>query len=359
MPHLYDDLGLAAQTSFASVNQAAQQADLRRSVADVPGGFAKKQVAGRTYWYHQVRNPNGSLIQTYVGPDDESTRLLIARHGDPKAKAARKHLVSLARAAIELGCTPIPPNHARVIERLAECGLFSAGGILVGTHAFLAYQNHFGVSWSVGHATLDLDFAHAGANVSLALPENLELDAAGAIESLEMGFVPNQARTTFTKEDEPDFDLDFLTSCGRGGDEPVELARFNLTMQPLKFMELSLEDPMRATLLWRNGPIVVNLPRPQRYALHKLIVYGERPQAQRAKANKDLAQAAALLDYLLDHDSDSTAEIWADVSERGPGWRKRLNKGFRALTAKYPDCNFKKRLQHANGALEEEHSGGG
>lgn len=352
MPHLYDELGLAVQTSFASVNQAAQQADLRRSVVDVPGGFAKKQVAGRTYWYHQVRNPSGSLVQTYVGPDDESTRLLIERHGDPKARAARKHLVSMARAAIELGCAPIPSKHAKVIERLAECGLFSAGGILVGTHAFLAYQNHFGVHWSVGQATLDLDFAHAGPNVSLALPENLQLDATGAIESLKMGFVPNHARTSFTKEDEPDFDLDFLTSCARGGEAPVELERFNLTMQPLKFMELSLEDPMRGTLLWRNGPIVVNLPQPQRYAIHKLIVHGERPQAQRAKANKDLAQAAALLDYLLDHDADSTAVLWLSVLERGPGWRKRLNQGFRALTAKYPECEFKRRLQEASDSLE-------
>ena len=47
-------------------------------------------------------------------------------------------------------------------------------------------------------------------------------------------------------------------------------------MQPLRFMELSLQDPMRATLIARSGQIVVNLPRPERYALHKLLVSGER-----------------------------------------------------------------------------------
>jgi hypothetical protein len=347
MAKLYRELSLATQTSFASLNQAAQQADLRRSIADVPGGFAKKKVARRTYWYHQVRNPDGSLIQTYVGPDDETTRLLIQRHADAKARSGRKHLVGMARAAIELGCAPIPPAHARVIERLAERGLFSAGGILVGTHAFLAYQNHFGVEWTVPHATLDLDFAHAGPNVSLALPENLRLDAVGAIESLQMGFIPNHSRTSYTKEDEPDFDLDFLTSCSRTGEAPVRLDRFNLTMQPLKFMELSLEDPMRATLVWRNGPIVVNLPQPQRYAVHKLIVFGERLQSQRVKANKDLAQAAALLDYLLDHDAAELSAVWEDVLARGPGWRKRLEQGQRALVSRYGEGEFAPRLARA------------
>ena len=347
MPGLYRDLPLSAQTSFASLHQAAQQADLRRSVADVPGGFASKQVGGRTYWYHQVRGADGKLVQTYVGPDDEAIRLLIERHADPAAKAARRHLAALARAAIELGCAPIPAKHARVIERLAESGLFSAGGILVGTHAFLAYQNHFGVNWSVEHATLDLDFAHAGTNLSLALPENLQLDGPAAIDSLQMGFIPNRSRTTYTKADEPDFDLDFLTSRGRKGDTPLKLDRFNLTMQPLKFMELSLEDPMRSTLLARSGPTVVNLPQPQRYALHKLLVYGERPVAQRVKANKDLAQSASVLDWLLDHQPEDVAEMWQDVHGRGPGWRRRLEQGWRALCRAYAQFEFLERMRQA------------
>ena len=344
---LHHELSLAAQTAFAGLDAAARQADLNRSIADLPGGFAKKVVAGRTYWYYQVKNPDGQLRQSYVGPDDAPTQALIERHGDPAQKLAQQQLVRMARAAMELGCADIPPKHARVIERLADSGLFSAGGILVGTHAFLAYQNVFGVRWSAGAATLDLDFAHAGRNVSLALPENLKLDTNAAIDSLQMGFIPNQAQTSFRKADEPDFDLDFLTSRGRTGDKPVTLARLNLTMQPLRFMELSLQDPMRTTLLARSGPIVVNLPRPERYALHKLLVFGERAQAQRTKARKDIAQAAALLDYLLTHDTAQIATMWTDVNNRGPGWRKRLKEGFGAMNALYPACTFATRMAQA------------
>ena len=112
-------------------------------------------------------------------------------------------------------------------------------------------------------------------------------------------------------------------------------------------MELSLADPMRSTLIARSGPIVVNLPRPERYALHKLLVYGERPQGQRTKARKDLAQAAALMDYLLVHDSDELAAMWADVNDRGSGWRRRLKQGFGMMMSLYPECDFLWRMKGA------------
>ncbi len=159
-----------------------------------------------------------------------------------------------------------------------------------------------------------------------------------------MGFIPNQKNTSFKKADEPDFDLDFLTSRGRAGDAPVTVPRLNLTMQSLRFMKLSLEDPLRSTLIARNRPMVLNLPRPERYALHKLLVYGERPQAQRTKARKDVAQAAALIDYLLVHDIAEIAALWNDMKARGPGWRKRLDEGFQVMNTLYPECDFGGRL---------------
>ena len=344
---LYKNFSLAAQTAFAGLDVAARQADLSRSIADIPGGFATKKVRGRDYWYYQIKTPDGKLQQSYVGPDDEQTRALIRQHSDPAAKSAKQHLLRLTRSAIELGCAEIPNKHAKVIGRLADGGLFSAGEILVGTHAFLAYQNVLGVTWTSGAATLDLDFAHAGRNVSLALPENLTMDAPAVIDSLQMGFVPNNSSTSFKKSDEPDFDLDFVTSRGRTQDAPIHIARLGLTMQPLRFMELSLEDPMRCTLLARSGPIVVNLPRPARYAIHKLLVYGERAQNQRTKANKDVIQAGALVDYLLANDALEFGLLWRDVNARGPGWRRRLEQGYQAMRAQHPKCDFDGRLNVA------------
>lgn len=338
---------ISAQAAFAGLDVAARQADLRRCIADLPGGFSKKTVAKRDYWYYQIKLPHGVPQQVYVGPDDEATRQLMAAHADSTRRSELSALSKMARASIEYGCADIPLKHARVIERLRDYGFFSAGGILVGTHAFLAYQNHLGVRWSGGAFTVDLDFTHAGKNVSIALPSTLKLDGRAAIESLGLGFIPVQSNTTFKKPDEPDFDLDFLTSVGRMGDKPVHIAALNLTLQPLKFMELSLEDPMRATLLTRHGPVVVNVPQPHRFALHKLIIHGERPLAQRVKANKDVVQAAALIDYLLVHDGDELIGTWEDVVSRGPGWAKRLLAGWQAMVTIAPEANFTERLSLA------------
>jgi len=342
---LFTEFGASAQAAFAGLDVAARDAELRRGVAGLPGGFAKKNDKGRDYWYYQQKQPDGRVQQVFVGPDDVKTRSLIERHGAADAEEAHAGLRRLARAAIELGCAEIPLKHGRVIGRLLDHGFFKAGGLLVGTHAFLAYQNMFGVRWDAGAFTVDLDFAHAGKNITLAMASNVEVDAARAIESLEMGFIPVMRGTAYKKPDEPDFDLDFLTTFGRAGDAPVFVPALNLSMQPLKFMEFSLEAPMKATLLYRNGPLVVNVPRPERYVWHKLIVYGERPREMRGKANKDLIQAACLLDYLLENDGELVREAWDDAIGRGPGWSQRLREGWEGLNTKFAAQRFGERLQ--------------
>jgi len=108
-------------------------------------------------------------------------------------------------------------------------------------------------------------------------------------------------------------------------------------------MEFSLEAPLRATLLYRNGPLVVNIPRPERYVWHKLIVYGERSREMRTKASKDLIQVACLLDYLLENDGDLVRESWEDANNRGPGWSQRLREGWDGLYEKFAAQRFRER----------------
>jgi hypothetical protein len=335
---MYLELSAAAQTAYANLAQAARQAELSRSIAHAPGGFVKKTIKGRVYWYYQVKSAEGKLTQMYVGPDDESTRALVAQHGDPKAKAAHVQLARLCEAAMVLGCYGVIPKHARVLARLAHHGLFRAGGILVGTHAFLAYQNHFGVRWGAADTTVDLDFEHPGKRIALAMPAAPEVDIPDAIESLKMGFLPVNDGTRYVKPDEPDFDLDFLTARHRGGDAPVRIPQLNLTLQPLKFMEFSMEEHMQIVLPATQGPIVANVPQPQRYALAKLLVHGERRSHDPTKSIKDLDQAAALIDYLSRNQPDELRLAWDDLISRGPGWRTRATQGIEAVAKRHPQA---------------------
>ena len=136
---------------------------------------------------------------------------------------------------------------------------------------------------------------------------------------------------------EPDFRLDFLTVRHRGGDTPYEHPKLHITLQPLKFMEFSLENVQQAALLSTAGVVIANVPHPARFALHKLIVYGEREGAFAVKANKDLAQAASLLAALKQHRAWEVEEAWADLAGRGKGWIDRARHGLAALERFAPE----------------------
>ena len=102
-------------------------------------------------------------------------------------------------------------------------------------------------------------------------------------------------------------------------------------------MEFSLERPEQAVVFCSEGAVLVNVPSPERFALHKLIVFGERAGAFRAKANKDLAQAAHLLAWLRDHRREPLDNAVDDLMTRGRGWVSRFRQGALALNKAYPE----------------------
>lgn len=333
---MFVELSALAQTQYANLAQAARQHELRRSIADLPGGVVRKSIKGLDYWYFQYKLPSGTPQQVYIGPDDEATRALIAARTDPAAQQTLRHLSDMCEVVTALGGYSLIPKHARVLARLAHHGLFRAGGVLVGTHAYLSYQNRFGIRWAGGETTVDPGFAHPGRNISIAINEDLKIDAHAAIESLRMGFLPVNAGTRYVKDDEPDFDLDFLTCLHRGGDAPLHMPQLNLSLQPLRFMEFSMQDPCVAVLVASSGPIVVNVPRPERYALAKLLLYPERLEGpQPEKAGKDLLQAASLVDFLSQHQPEALLEAWSDMLGRGPTWRQLARRGLTALQERH------------------------
>ena len=314
--------------------------------ADLSGSFNAKTVKGRRYWYFQYTEPSGKLRQIYVGPDTDAVQRLMERKGgqsaaEALAPLARSALAPLARSALALGGTPVPARHYRVIRRLADYGFFHAGGLLIGTHAFLAFANMLGVRWGDQDRTQDIDSAHAGKSLALALPNNVEVQTHDAIVSLNMGFLPvsglsGNAGGSYLIPAEPDFRLDFLAPLHCGGDAPYVHPQLQVTLQPLPFMEFSLERPEQAVVFCSEGAVRVNVPSPERFALHKLIVFGERSGAFRAKANKDLAQAAHLLAWLRDHRREPLDNAVADLMSRGRGWVGRFRQGALALNQAYP-----------------------
>lgn len=337
-------LSITAQTAFSQVVEVALSTEHMRSVADLPGSFVAKSVKGHKYWYYQYTEPAGVRRQVFVGPDGEAVQALMARAAEP---AAAETLGPLVRSAAVLGCAEILPRHYRVLRRLAEYGFFRAGGVLVGTHAFVAYGNMLGMRWGGAEEarTQDIDFALAGKNISLALAPNCQVQTHEAIQSLNMGFLPITGLSCKTGgayliPSEKEFRLDFLTTVGCSGDAPFEHPDLHVTLQPLRFMEYSLDNVQQTALLCGDSATMVNVPHPARYALHKLIIAGEREGAFQSKSAKDLMQAGLLLGALRELRPWEVEEAWANLLGRGNGWSSRAQRGLLALDRRFAAEGF-------------------
>jgi hypothetical protein len=333
----YTELPVAAATAYAQLQSAALAVELARDVSHLLGSFSTKRIKGRSHWYFSFREPDQRVRQIYVGPDSEAVRTLVAH---ARAAAPLERLKPLAKSALVLGCTPTQRKHLSVVLRINEFGFFRAGGVLVGTHAFLSYANLLGLRWNDSDQTADVDFAHAGRNISIALPANVSARPHSALTTMEEGFLPlvqyrGTAGASYRHPREPEFQIDFLTPQTEGSSAPVSVENLNVALQPLRFMEFALEDVQQATLFDPTGRcVVVSLPAPARYAVHKLLIIGERSGPMRVKVSKDLAQAASLLEYFASADPETLRSAWSDALGRGPGWRRLALEGRRALERK-------------------------
>ncbi len=243
-----------------------------------------------------------------------------------------------AAAAVAQGCVATPPKHFRIVKRLADYQFFRAGGLLVGTHAFLALGNQLGVAWGGGTRTLDPDFAHAGpgGHVAVALPADLHADANSALRSLQMGFLPALGgskgfASQYMSAREPDLHIDFLTVARRSRADMIA-PDLGVALSPLKFLDYLIEAPGQAVPLDRADACLVNLPDPARYGLHKLIVAFERG-AKHPKHHKDILQALALIEWHLQRAPHAIVDAWRNLAGRGAGWAKRARASLAQASA--------------------------
>lgn len=333
---LYRELPIAAQTAYAELQELVQVAESMRSPASLTGTVGWKTVKGRRYAYWQFKEIDGRKREYYLGPEGPAIAAIEQARGKPVP--AIEAVARQARAAVVHGNVATTAKHFRIVKRFADYQFFRAGGLLVGTQAFLAMGNLLGVAWGAATRTLDLDFAHGGpdGNLAVALPADLHADVATAMHSLEMGFLPAFGGTRgfasqYVSEKEPDLRIDFLTTVRRKRDDVIA-PNLGVALTPLKFLDYLLERSGQAVLLDAADACLVNLPDPARYGLHKLLVAAERGP-RHAKYNKDISQALSLIDWHLQRAPTLLLDAWEDLAGRGAGWIKRAQQSLRAAPA--------------------------
>lgn len=308
-----------------------------------PGGrgisFVRKKNKGQTYWYLQL-TVGGTSRQHYLGPESDQLLAQIEKQKLLWKEAApdiqkRQQLVGMLRSA---GAPTLRGVEARVIELIGESGIFFAGGVLVGSHAFSAYQQMLGVRWPEAYTkTMDIDLTGSDA-LRLALP-NSDLSLKQVLLDSRLGFFeipmldPRSPSTSFVMRGRQ-LRIDVLTpELGTPATKPVYVPSLKSYATPVRFLDFLLEATEPVALLTPAGTLA-HVPTPARYAIHKLVTSQRRPVSERTKARKDQRQAELLLDLLLVDRPDEVANAIKAATSQPAKFQQQL----RAGVAQLPDA---------------------
>ncbi|MBX3188098.1 MAG: hypothetical protein KF819_13835 [Labilithrix sp.] len=341
-----DPLPITIQTAYAELLEQLLAIETRRSIGAAPGTFVTKAIKGRTYYYFQFSAPGGKSNQAYVGPRTKALDALVRRFETERdaLREDRAPVIALTAALRAGGAAVTDASSARVLAALAESGVFKLGGVLVGTHAFVVIGNMLGVRWTAASArTEDVDIA-ASSVLEVAVPE-LTADVPKVIESLDMGFLPvpgfsPKAPSTSFKVRGRGLRLDLVTPARGSSSAPVPVPRLKAAAAPVRFLEYVLEEPQPGAIV-DGGGILVSVPQPARFAVHKLLVAQDRSAAFQTKAEKDVVQAALVFEALAETRPGDVEGAWRDAASRGASWKRALAKG-RALLERRRPAVFRK-----------------
>jgi len=328
------ELDLVYRTMFAELDQRSLDGSFETAFP-ITGNFVKIPVKERDYWY--FNDPQAEKKRSYVGPaeDPEITRRVEEFQRVKNDFKSRRKLVSTLTREAGL---PAPERMTGdVVDALERAGLFRLRGVLIGTVAFQTYSAYLGVRLpGAVMQTGDADFAQfhsISAAVGDTLPSMLDL-----LREIDPTFrpIPHRSDGRYTTQyvNGTNYKVEFLTP-NRGsddhGDKPANMpALGGASAQPLRFLDFLIFEPVRTTMLHRNGiPVVV--PSPQKFAIHKFIVASDRltDAGGQAKRDKDVNQAKSLIEAMaITRRHDDVAEAFVEAWRRGPHWRSAISRGI-------------------------------
>ncbi len=330
---------LVMQTNYAELLERCATAAFATSFPQ-DGTFIKKTIKGRRYWYFQTSTEQGRA-QNYVGPETPELLAQIEHHKE--ARDDERERRALVAALVRSFRLPRPKAEiGNVIEALARAGVFRLRGVLIGTVAYQTYPAMLGIALpNPSLQTDDIDIAQFE-DVSVAVTDQTRSivdilkeadDTFRAVPAMHGGHVTSYAAKDGLR-------VEFLTpNRGPDTDSPRPLLALQTDAQPLRFLDFLIYELEQAVVL--HGPgVLVLVPSPQRYAVHKLII-SRRRRGGNIKRDKDVQQAQALLNILCQKRPYELGEVWNEAFERGQAWRQALTEGMTQIDASVRDLTLK------------------
>ena len=322
-----------------SPNAQAAYHDLLRShlderASDVRGKPTLYSVNGKDYWYDAYR-VGSSVRKTYIGEDTPELRERLGRLEELKKSSEerekqRARLVRLLRAE---GVATTDGGTGSLLSAMARIGVFRLGGTVIGTQAFKLYESELGVK--LGYTDLamtgDLDIA-SFERLSVALDDTVSEPLNDVLSDLSFDAVPSldKGKVWRWRQTRREMLVEFLTPSFEADEGLKPLPSLGVSAQALHFLNFLLARPIPAVGLYRSG-VLVQIPRPEAFAIHKLIVADRREGRDAIKARKDLAQAALLVAVLAEDRPGELREAWEEARDNGPKWRGHIDASLKKL----------------------------
>lgn len=319
--------------------------DLRAALIDeaaseIVGTPRLERRHGKSYWYDMHRI-GSDVRKRYLGEDTRQMADRIARHRELKrsSEARTADRIRLIRVLRAEGARTVDPSTGSLLAAMAQTGVFRLGGTIVGTNAFRLYECELGIRIRQTDImqTGDLDIAQFE-RLSIALGDVVETPLNDGFAALDFAPIPslNHRSIWRWRQTKSNTMVEFLTPSFRPEEDIRELPALGVAAQSLHFLNYLIAEPIKAAALYRSG-VLVQIPRPEAYAVHKLIVADRRKGPDQLKSRKDRAQAALLIEALAEDRPDELREAYEDARERGPQWRAHLD----ATLMRMPDTAAK------------------
>jgi hypothetical protein len=224
-----------------------------------------------------------------------------------------------------------------LLRALSLAGVFRVGGVLVGTQAFRLYEGELGVRIAGADLAMTLDFDIAAfERLSLTIGDAVDAAPTDILKPFDFAPVPELDRDSVWrwKQSKSQALVEFLTPSFEEDEGIKPLKSLGVSARALRHLNYLIADPIQAVGLYREG-VLIRVPRPERYAIHKLIVADRRRTGPDAlKSRKDRAQARFLIHVLAEDRPEDLKEAYEAARAQGPKWRERMD----ASLARLPDA---------------------
>jgi hypothetical protein len=302
---------LLVQTAYSELKrQALEQSQL---LIGSPGSVGAREVGGRSFLYRQFYDAEGAKAAQYLGSSEDAA--VMAR-----ADAVREQIVLAgalakeARLLVERGYVRTESRAGAIVAALANRGLFRAGAVLVGSHAYGALLNELGVR-AAAFTTEDVDVARAD-RLELALADGDSFEQMLAESTVRLHPVPGLHRkappTSYKAAGKGRLRVDLLVPGGGSEASIKAVPELRAHATALPHLRYVLTDPRDAVLLTREGVLPVRVPRAEALAWHKMLVSQLRTSTSEKRA-KDVLQATVLFAVLAEDAPDALLTAFAEV----------------------------------------------